>query len=259
MSIQIYKIKCLINNKSYVGQTSTNHRIQDHFRCASNGCHDCGGTSKLHSAIRKYGEENFEYEILEFVERGEADEIEDSYILQESTLAPFGYNSTLNDRPFQLFENRWASRANAPKEYEGIIDFIHVAKHRRSWVTEDKELEGFQIIKPDAATTHNQRLENSPTWAFDDAKIKELVVRCFPGGKRRNLAGRMVLAIYLYYRVGETAETIGERLNMPKTAVDQLIRRANRTANRPVKTRGRPKKMPWGYAGLVGQAATTAI
>ena len=59
----IYKITNKINNKSYIGQTNNiNRRFQEH-KVQKN---DSDGTSKLlHQAIKKYGLENFDFEVLE--------------------------------------------------------------------------------------------------------------------------------------------------------------------------------------------------
>lgn len=99
-------------------------------------------------------------------------------------------------------------------------------------------------LKPIHDESHlAQRMGKVPMWALDDSKIKELVNRCFPfGGNRPHLAARMVRVIHLYYRLGDTAAAIGEQLKMTEQAVDQLIRRANKTINRPMKPRGRPRK-----------------
>ena len=56
----IYKITNKINNKIYIGQSNDVHkRILSHISGKKNG------TSVIHNAIKKYGAENFEIEILE--------------------------------------------------------------------------------------------------------------------------------------------------------------------------------------------------
>lgn len=55
----IYKITNLINNKIYIGQTNNpNRRWKEH-------CNSNSGCIKLRNAIKKYGSENFIFEIIE--------------------------------------------------------------------------------------------------------------------------------------------------------------------------------------------------
>jgi Glu-tRNA(Gln) amidotransferase subunit E-like FAD-binding protein len=97
-------------------------------------------------------------------------------------------------------------------------------------------------MKTAGATRHAERMERVPVWALDDAKIRELIERCYPGGKRKELAARMVRIVYAYYRTGATATKIAEALGMSVKAVEESLRRINKTMNRPIKPRGRPKK-----------------
>lgn len=55
----IYKITNKINGKVYIGQTtdSLSRRKSGHIQAATSG-----SKSKLYSAMRKYGVENFEFE-----------------------------------------------------------------------------------------------------------------------------------------------------------------------------------------------------
>lgn len=61
MSNLIYKATNIINNKAYIGKavSSVEVRKQQHYRDALNGCDFI-----FHRAIRKYGFENFKWEIL---------------------------------------------------------------------------------------------------------------------------------------------------------------------------------------------------
>jgi transposase len=85
-------------------------------------------------------------------------------------------------------------------------------------------------------------MKRVPVWALDDDKLKEIVTRCFPHQSQKKQALRMLRIIYLYYRAGTTAGVIASELHMSIRAVEESIRRINKTANRPPKPRGRPKK-----------------
>lgn len=90
--IGIYKITNLINGKIYIGQSiNINKRIKQHFwksQCQK----DVSYNSVLHSAIRKYGKDNFIWEVLEECDISEIDKKEQFYIQQYNSLVPNGYN-----------------------------------------------------------------------------------------------------------------------------------------------------------------------
>lgn len=84
--MKIYLITNLINNKQYVGQTTgkLSKRISAHFRL---------NKSAISNSIHKYGKENFKIEVLEETECLDTlNYLENYYIKQLNTMAPFGYN-----------------------------------------------------------------------------------------------------------------------------------------------------------------------
>lgn len=82
----IYKITNKINGKIYIGQSNNpNARWRDHIIGYSKN-----GVSLIHRAIKKYGEENFTFEILGWFE--DYNEKEKYYIQYFRSLAPYGYN-----------------------------------------------------------------------------------------------------------------------------------------------------------------------
>lgn len=85
----VYQIICLKNNKSYIGITNNmNLRWRQHVNTAN-----LGKGVVLHSAIRKYGENNFKIiEIAQAETRDEIFELEKKFIIEHNTLAPNGYN-----------------------------------------------------------------------------------------------------------------------------------------------------------------------
>lgn len=88
MSIGIYKITNKINNKSYIGQSiHIERRWSEHLQGSRYNPH-----SVLHLAMKKYGEENFIFEILELCDEKDLNVKEEKYIIQYNTLVPMGYN-----------------------------------------------------------------------------------------------------------------------------------------------------------------------
>ncbi len=106
--IEIYKITCSVNGKSYVGQTVShviqhnkmypygmNGRLKKHFSEANNSSTSISKQcSYLNNAIRKHGEHNFEVALLYVSEIDDSDIYEQKFISECNTLYPTGYNLT---------------------------------------------------------------------------------------------------------------------------------------------------------------------
>lgn len=88
----IYKITNKINNKIYIGETTTTlaKRWRDHIRESFNEGH--GYNYPIHMAIRKYGLEYFNFEEIEQCEDEVRFAREHYYIMFYNSLTPNGYN-----------------------------------------------------------------------------------------------------------------------------------------------------------------------
>lgn len=86
--IGIYKITNLINGKCYIGQSvHIERRWQEHLQPSAD--------SVIAMAIKKYGKDNFSFEVLEEVELEDIivlDELEEMYIALNNSIVPNGYN-----------------------------------------------------------------------------------------------------------------------------------------------------------------------
>ena len=90
--IGIYKITNLINGKSYIGQSvNINKRFIAHKSAAFN-TNNKKYNFPLYRAIRKYGIDNFRFDVLEECTESELNNKEKYYILEFQTLVPNGYN-----------------------------------------------------------------------------------------------------------------------------------------------------------------------
>ena len=88
MTCGIYKIENLINGKIYIGQSKhIEKRFQQHCICSSK--------SDLSSDIRKFGKDNFSFEILEECCESDLLQKESDYILRFNSLVPNGYNKAV--------------------------------------------------------------------------------------------------------------------------------------------------------------------
>jgi group I intron endonuclease len=81
------------NGKNYIGQTTKpfNSRMSCHKSAAAN-LEKTDGCRALNSAIRKYGWDTIEKEILENCTSDELDEKEEFYISEYNSISPNGYN-----------------------------------------------------------------------------------------------------------------------------------------------------------------------
>ena len=92
----IYKITNLINNKCYIGQSIHILIRWNKHRSAAFNNEDSCYNYPLYRAFRKYGLENFSFEIIEECSQQELDEKELYYIEYYNSLIPNGYNQVLN-------------------------------------------------------------------------------------------------------------------------------------------------------------------
>ena len=90
--IGIYKITNLVNGKSYIGQSvNIQKRFNAHKSVAFNP-NDANYNYPLYRAIRKYGLENFSFEVLEECDISELNNKEIYYISKYNTYGKCGYN-----------------------------------------------------------------------------------------------------------------------------------------------------------------------
>ena len=93
----IYKIQNQINNKVYIGSSIDINRRWQHHKDAAFNINAHQYNYPLMQDFRKYGIENFSFEILELIENTqEMIEKEHNYIIQYNCIIPNGYNQTDN-------------------------------------------------------------------------------------------------------------------------------------------------------------------
>lgn len=91
----IYKITCKVNNKVYIGQSvAIKRRWKEHLRLLKKNCHH---NFKLQSDYNIYGQDNFNFQILELCQKKELDKKEQLYIKIFDSYN-CGYNLTLGGR-----------------------------------------------------------------------------------------------------------------------------------------------------------------
>lgn len=147
----IYKITNLINNKIYIGKTTTSiqTRFKAHIKCAENKVN-----RHLYDAMNCYGYDNFQIELIEqisFIEN--INEKEKFWIKKLDCISPKGYNMTTGgDGGYTL--GKWKEK-DRKKLYE------QQAKTRTGLkrTSEQKENISKAAIKREANKTEKQKLK----------------------------------------------------------------------------------------------------
>lgn len=98
--IGVYKITNKINNKCYIGQSiNIERRFEEHKYTNRSSKH-------LHRAIKKYGVDNFSFEIVEECKREQLSDKEKYWIKYYNSISPFGYNLTIGGDGGNTFQYR---------------------------------------------------------------------------------------------------------------------------------------------------------
>ena len=117
MTYIIYRIKNLINGKSYVGlSTQYKRRWKSHLQAAF----IFDGQSPLNKAMRKYGQNNFSFEIINECESIEQMKQLETYfiLIYQSHVSGWGYNQTWGGD----FNNGFLGRKHTPEELKKMSE-----------------------------------------------------------------------------------------------------------------------------------------
>lgn len=83
----LYQITNLINNKKYIGQTNNIQKRWSNHKCCNSP------NMVIAKAIKKYGVDNFKFEVLyKDIPIDKIDDLERKIIQEKNTLVPNGYN-----------------------------------------------------------------------------------------------------------------------------------------------------------------------
>lgn len=114
----IYKIKNKIDNKIYIGQTTQDleTRWKGHRKNSSN-------CRYLKSAFKKYGVENFDFQLVCITFDNQLDDMEIKYIEQYNCLVPNGYNIRLGGNSGKHHEDTKRKIAETLLKNRKVIQF----------------------------------------------------------------------------------------------------------------------------------------
>ena len=150
----IYKITNKINNKCYIGQSNNPmQRWKTHKSHANNG--DYIGTSALYDALRKYGNEQFEFSIIGWFE--DYNEKEKYYIKYFNSIIPNGYNIMEGgeEPPHKYGENHHNS-TYSQKLVGDIIDDLLSHKYTQKEIQDKYKVNQELITSINRGVTHRR-------------------------------------------------------------------------------------------------------
>jgi hypothetical protein len=165
--MHLYLITNLLNNKQYVGITTQKNPHRRWIEHKSKALKD-KNKNPIHSAIKKYGCENFKFEIVKELNSSCINELleeETKLILKLNTLAPNGYNLKLKSS-FRIVSpelSRKLSRGNqgVSKSKNPSSRFIGVYKKQKSSsfsceiAFQKKKYKKVFLLEEDAAKTYD--------------------------------------------------------------------------------------------------------
>ena len=133
----IYKFTNLINQKLYIGSTITDpqKRYNQHIYVAFHpNTHQYN--YPLYQAFRKYGIENFAYEIIEQRECSEEEIrlLEKEYIIKYNSLSPNGYNQTIDtEHPINSIETYAKIRNTKRNQSKNVVELNAENEILKEW------------------------------------------------------------------------------------------------------------------------------
>lgn len=141
----VYKIVNLLNQKVYIGSsTRVEKRWQQHKNDAFNNNNE-KYYYPLYNAFRKYGLENFSFEIIkdDFLTIEEMEQYEQAMILQYNSLIPNGYNQTIHTNSNTIASensqkhiqeiSKKCALVNEKEEIIAIYPSYHAAARAQGW------------------------------------------------------------------------------------------------------------------------------
>lgn len=172
---EIYKITCIITKKCYIGQTLTHRRNKGKYRPFGSLGRFKGHISEalnntkkkqctyLNNAIRKYGEKNFIFKVIEYCNTTKLDELEKKYIKECNTLYPNGYNLTKGGKGCKYIKVNNNSSLNIPTKRGREYGY----KHKDT----TKKLMSKRLKKICNSKTVKNRMSNVMRNYYDNKKI----------------------------------------------------------------------------------------
>lgn len=148
----LYQITNLINNKVYIGQTNNITKRWSNHKCCNSP------DMVIAKAIKKYGIENFKFEVLyRNIPIEEIDELERKTILEKNCRVPNGYNVAEGGSEHTDIHKYGADNSNAKLTEE---DVLNIRQLHKDGVTNSELYKLYPQVTPSSI----RNIINGKTW-----------------------------------------------------------------------------------------------
>lgn len=163
----IYIIKCLVDNKVYIGQSiSIRGRLGYHRRDLKKNKHS---NSHLQSAWNKYGKDNFTFEILEVCTDKELNEREIYYINNYQCNNPkFGYNFQDGGTIFCKHSDETKRKMQKVKPCKRVYGFRKSGEFYKEWNSIKECARDLSVSTCDVRRTISQKQLTCKSYVLND-------------------------------------------------------------------------------------------
>lgn len=222
----IYKITNIINGKIYIGKSvNIKNRWGQHKRELRKNIH---GSKYLQNSWNIYGEENFTFEVLEYIEdKTKLIEVEDKYIkLLHSNDRRYGYNRR---------ENAWDNTGNKhSKETKEKIG----NKSKICWSSTEYKNK-MSKIRRDRVVSDGTKRKIKKLWENKEYKEKQIIAHkgyVMPKEQKQNISNALKSALSSKeQRLKRSEQTKGE--NNPSAKLTEMqVREVKRLLNSGIKS-----------------------
>lgn len=212
----IYKVTNKLNGKIYIGKSiDIKRRWQEHIR-ESNVCsdkwilNDRGVRTYFHSAIRKYGEDNFIWEIIEECDEEQLNEKEKYWIQQfQSNTSALGYNMTIGGDGYNNGKGEKAPSCKITLEECNLIK----QKLKERWTAKQ-----IQQLIPQIGESAISDINYGNTW-FDENENYPISIN----NGHRKWSDNEAMEIKRRYAKGETINALAIEFGVRQETISALV------------------------------------
>lgn len=157
MTMGIYKITNKLNEQSYIGLSmNIESRWEQHIKYAFKECEDSYHKNRLYNAIRKYGVDNFSFEVIEECEKEKLQEREKYWINFYDTFNK-GYNLTLGG-DVSGYNVQEENHPNVKLTKNDVIDI------RTRYANHERRMDVYELYKDKISLSGFVKVWQGGTW-----------------------------------------------------------------------------------------------
>lgn len=215
----IYCYTNLVNGKKYIGQTIDQESRKKAHKSAMINEKNCEYNTPLHRAFRKYGYENFSYEILEenIDNFDELNEKEIAFIKEFQSQVPNGYNIEAGGKN--------ASKPKTEEQKEKLMKAMAVLSEEEVIELRIAYMNGESPIKIYKEKYANRMHYNSFLNIWSGRKYKYIMPEVIQKGRHTKLNAELVKEIKIKRRDKKTSyQKLADEYNVSKSTIADIFK-----------------------------------